>query len=351
VDLNATISRLAGHAALLGMVVLAVVLARTLPDETARLPQATPAFDARNVIAAVGGPYREDHTAHIAVLSSFQTANITRLADPHTEMPLRPRTDILTYTVQPGDTPISIAAQFNLHPETILWGNPALNAEADSLRIGLVLNILPVDGVLHIVAEGDTLEKLLEAHGTPVVDIVAFPGNNLPRGGPYTLTPGQAIIIPNGTAEIVWKEPGPLIVTGQGRPSASFYTGSLTGSGAGKFIWPVSPIVITQGFWAGHRAIDLDTYRGQPILAADSGTVIYSGWDNTGYGFLVILDHGNGYWTYYAHNSELLVQAGESVVQGQTIALSGSTGNSTGDHLDFRIRQGNVFLNPLEFLP
>jgi len=63
------------------------------------------------------------------------------------------------------------------------------------------------------------------------------------------------------------------------------------------------------------------------------------------------IDIGTGYWTYYAHNSSLLVQAGESVVQGQTIALSGSTGNSTGDHLDFRIRQGRVFLNPLEFLP
>jgi len=79
--------------------------------------------------------------------------------------------------------------------------------------------------------------------------------------------------------------------------------------------------------------------------------VIYSGWDDSGYGYLVIIDHGNGYWTYYAHNSELLVQAGEAVMQGQAIARSGSTGNSTGDHLDFRIRQGNVFLNPLEFLP
>jgi murein DD-endopeptidase MepM/ murein hydrolase activator NlpD len=266
-------------------------------------------------------------------------------------MPLRPRTDILTYTVQPGDTPISIAAQFNLRPETILWGNPALNAEADSLRIGQTLNILPVDGVLHIVAEGNTLDQLQEAHGTPVADIVAFPGNDLPRGGPYALVAGQQLIIPNGRGSIEWKEPGPLIVSNEGRPSSSFYTGPLIGSGTSKFVWPVSPIVITQYFWVGHRAIDLDTYRGQPIQASDGGTVIYSGWDDTGYGFLVILDHGNGYWTYYAHNSELLVQAGESVVQGQTIALSGSTGNSTGDHLDFRIRQGNVFLNPLEFLP
>ena len=82
------------------------------------------------------------------------------------------------------------------------------------------------------------------------------------------------------------------------------------------------------------------------------GTVIFSGWDDSGYGNLIIVDHGNGYWTYYAHNSELLVQAGEGVTQGQTIALAGSTGRSTGSHLDFRIRlNGSTFLNPLDFLP
>ena len=82
------------------------------------------------------------------------------------------------------------------------------------------------------------------------------------------------------------------------------------------------------------------------------GTVIFSGWDDSGYGNLIIVDHGNGYWTYYAHNSELLVQAGEGVTQGQTIALAGSTGRSTGPHLDFRIRlNGGAFLDPLTLLP
>jgi murein DD-endopeptidase MepM/ murein hydrolase activator NlpD len=88
------------------------------------------------------------------------------------------------------------------------------------------------------------------------------------------------------------------------------------------------------------------------IIAADSGTVIYSGWDNSGYGNLIIIDHGNGYWTYYAHNSELLVQNGDGVTQGETIALSGNTGNSTGPHLDFRIRlNGSAFLDPMTLLP
>ena len=189
---------------------------------------------------------------------------------------------------------------------------PALTMgpEADSLRIGQVLNILPVDGVLHIAAEGDTLERLQEQHGTPIADILAFPGNDFPRGGPYSLTAGKAIVIPNGRAPIAWKEPGPSVVEGQGQGPSGFYTGALTGSSTGAFTWPVSPIVITQYFWAGHPALDLDTYRGQPILASDGGTVIYSGWDDSGYGYLIIIDHGNAYWTYYAHNSELLVSPG-----------------------------------------
>ncbi len=342
-----TLQRLVGHIAILGLAVFVGVVSR-LPASQDDLPP--------NVVAAVRptdappiGGSDEDHSAHMALLSSFQSGNITRLADPHTEMPLRPRTDIITYTVQPGDTPISIAAKFNLRPETILWGNPALSAEADSLRIGLVLNILPVDGVLHIAVEGDTPELLQQRYGSTIEDIVNFPGNDLPRGGPYTLTPGQAVIVPNGHAEIVWKEPGPSFAAGQN--SAGLYTGPLIGAGTGTFIWPVSPIAVTQFYWAGHPALDLDTYRGQPIWASDSGTVIYSGWDDSGYGLLIIIDHANGYRTYYAHNSELLVQSGASIIQGQTIALSGSTGNSTGDHLDFRLRQGNVFLNPLDYLP
>jgi murein DD-endopeptidase MepM/ murein hydrolase activator NlpD len=151
-----------------------------------------------------------------------------------------------------------------------------------------------------------------------------------------------------------WKEPGPRVIAGKGRRSPGFYQGPLADLGTGTFIWPVSPVVITQYYWAGHPAIDIDTYYGQPIVASDSGTVIFSDWTDTGYGYLVIIDHGNEFWTYYAHNSQNLVTAGQGVVQGQTIALreAGSTGNSTGDHIDFRIRyKAAAFLDPLQFLP
>jgi LysM repeat protein len=258
----------------------------------------------------------------------------------------------MTYTVQAGDTPGSIAAHFKLKPETILWGNPGLNPDAGALQVGKVLNILPVDGVLHVVAEGETLDTIQQAHNVSLEDIVAFAGNHFNPGGPYRLEAGESLIIPNAVGGTEWQAPGPRVVAGQGRYSPGYYKGPLATTGTSQFIWPTPSKTLSQDYWVGHPAIDIPEPLGTPIVAADSGTVIYSGWDDSGYGNLIIIDHGNGYWTYYAHNSELLVQNGDGVTQGQTIALAGSTGRSTGSHLDFRIRlNGGAFLNPSDFLP
>ncbi|MBI3764315.1 MAG: peptidoglycan DD-metalloendopeptidase family protein [Chloroflexi bacterium] len=245
-----------------------------------------------------------------------------------------------------------MAGRFGLKPETILWGNPLLSENAEALRIGTVINILPVDGVLHYVGEGDTVERIQLLYGVPIEDFVAYPGNNFPDEPPYTLTPGQKVIVPGGRKPIVWQEPGPRVIAGRGRRSPGYFSGPLVKFGTGSFIWPVPPDVITQYYWAGHPGIDIDTYLGQPIVASDSGTAIFSGWDDTGFGYLVIVDHGNDFWTYYGHNSQNLVSAGQGVDKGQTIALSGSTGNSTGDHIDFRIRyQAGAFVDPMLLLP
>ena len=128
-------------------------------------------------------------------------------------------------------------------------------------------------------------------------------------------------------------------------------TGSGTPSASG-FIWPVSGTVVS-GFgmrWGRlHEGIDIAASSGTPIWAAAAGTVIYAGWLG-GYGNLVVVDHGNGLATAYAHASAILVGVGQQVAQGETVALVGSTGNSSGPHLHFEVRVNGTAVDPLLYL-
>lgn len=275
-------------------------------------------------------------------------------ANIHTTIPDRPRRDIITYTVQADDTPISIAAQFGLDPSTILWGNPGLGDNPETLQIGEVLNILPVDGALHVVAEGDTLDSIAGAYGVDPQVITGYQENAIPREGP--LQAGAQVIVPGGQREyVVWTVPVPPAAasasSGQTSPTAgTYYAGAPSVQGIGTYIWPLSG-PITQGFWTGHRAVDISAVTGTPIIASDSGTVVFAGWSTAGYGYLIVLDHGNGAQTYYAHQSAFAVDLGQAVSQGQVVGYVGSTGRSTGPHLHFEIRYGGVQLNPFDYLP
>lgn len=254
--------------------------------------------------------------------------------------------DVREYTVERGDSLWSISQEYGLKPETILWGNEWLS-KAGILQIGDKLKILPVDGVLHTVKEGETLETLQRLHGISAQEILEYVGNNFDLTQPANLVAGQEIIVPGGTSPIFWSEAQPPSAETQAK-----YTGDYPNLGTGYFVWPLAPPYdLTQEYWGGHPALDIATYLRQPIFASDSGTVAFSGWDDTGYGNLVIIDHGNGYRTYYGHNEANLVSAGQTVSQGQQIAESGSTGNSTGNHLDFRILYGGSFQSPRNYLP
>ena len=129
--------------------------------------------------------------------------------------------------------------------------------------------------------------------------------------------------------------------------------------GSGQFMWPVNgeitspfgwrvhPIWGTQIFHAG---LDIGADYGEPVHAADSGTVVYAGWMG-GYGNAVMIDHGGGLVTLYGHNSSITVGEGQQVGKGETIALAGSTGNSTGPHCHFEVRVHGEVTNPLQYLP
>ncbi len=274
---------------------------------------------------------------------------IARDLQLHTHIPDYPTNEVVQYRVQSGDSPSSIARQFNLQPESVLWANERLNANAGSLKPGMVLKILPVDGVLHTVSEGDTLETIGAIHNAQIQEIFEFSGNDFDLTQSPQLEKGQEVIVPNGVSPILWAEaqmPG----ASQGGAGAS-YSGNVPALGTGYFIWPINSRSFTQEFWSGHPGIDVSTDFRQPVFAADSGTVVSAGWDDTGYGNFIVIDHGNGYKTTYGHNEANLVSVGQSVVQGQQIAESGNTGNSTGNHLDFRILYKGAFVNPLGYLP
>jgi murein DD-endopeptidase MepM/ murein hydrolase activator NlpD len=233
-----------------------------------------------------------------------------------------------TYVVQDGDTASGIAERYGLDVDTLRWSNPDLEENPDYLRLGMELLILPVRGVYHQVSAGDTIDALATRYGVAITDIVAYPLNALQGGD--KLTAGRWLVVPFGSKE-----------TSRPHPDAA----------AGyDFAWPIVGYV-TQLYSAGHPAVDIGAPYGSAVYAARAGVVVYATWAETGYGYMVLVDHGGGYATVYSHLKGAWVSAGQSVARGQLIGEVGSTGNSTGPHVHFEIRVGGVRSNPIGFLP
>ena len=256
--------------------------------------------------------------------------------------------EIITHVVKPGETLTSIAGRYGLKPTTIIWENH-LN-EKKPLKPGQTLRILPIDGIRHKVSRGETIYSIGKKYGlegSEVQKIVDYPFNEFLNDETFALTVGQYLMIPDGVMPV--KAGGKHIY--RGRSSIAQVTTPDAGavSATGTFVWPASGR-ITQGYSFYHKAIDIANHHGGPILAADSGTIIATGWDTSGYGNKIMINHGNGYVTLYAHLSLIQVRVGQRVKRGNVIGQMGSTGRSTGTHLHFEIRRGRVLLNPLTFL-
>lgn len=126
-------------------------------------------------------------------------------------------------------------------------------------------------------------------------------------------------------------------------------------NGTAPMCWPVKRVsncVVTSymGDGRGHKGMDIAAPKGTPIYAATGGTVTFAGWDGSGYGYKIVVQHDNGLSTLYAHCSAIFVKAGEKVLKGETIAAVGSTGRSTGNHLHFEVRKNGKILNPVNFI-
>lgn len=292
-----------------------------------------------------------------ALMPSFQSAaafseGIPRLTSLDTIIPSRPRGQMEQYTVVQGDTLFGIAEKFGLKPESVLWFNfDVLQDNPAEISPGQVLNIPPVDGVLHTYRTGESLASIVDFYSVStqptVQDVIEWPGNNL---DPYevdvnnpNIADGAQLIIPNGSREL--RDWGPPAVTRDNPAVAAYYGAGACGAiyegaiGGGGFTWPTVATYLS-GFDYNpplHNGIDIAGAEGNAIFAADSGVVVYSGFSDYGYGNLLVIDHGNGFQTAYAHLMSISVGCGQSVTRGEVVAALGTTGNSSGPHLHFEI--------------
>jgi LysM repeat protein len=227
---------------------------------------------------------------------------------------------ISVYVVREGDSLSQISKMFGVSNNTIIWANDLKNG---IITKGQTLVILPVTGVKHTVKKGETVASIANKYKGDIDEIKSF--NNLIDG---TLAVGDVVIIPDGDmGSYSYKAP---------KTNGSLGKNNLSTSG--YYIRPTTGVK-TQGIH-GYNAIDIGTHVGTSVVSSASGKVIISrdyGW-NGGYGNYIVIQHENGTQTLYAHMSQNIVSAGQSVVRGQVIGYSGNTGKSTGPHLHFEIR-------------
>lgn len=331
----------------------------------------TRSFFAQTPVEAGANAAQAESTLTVAGIESSSAEEIDayggvpRLAQVHTTIPSRPREEVVKYKVLQGDTIFGIAEKFGLEPQTVLWGNYyTLLDNPHSLQPDQELNILPVNGTYHEWQDGEGLNGVAEYYGVTPDDIINYPANHLDAKtiGDYThpnIKPGTWLIVPNGQRQFIsWS--APLGVTRENPASARVLGPGVCepvsggAVGFGTFVWPTDHHFLSGYDYtpsANHWGIDIDGDEGQAVYATDAGVVVYAGWNNYGYGNMIMVDHGNDFQSLYAHLSSINVVCGQSVGQGNLIGLVGSTGRSSGPHLHFEIRGSASHVNPWDVLP
>ena len=344
-------TRFTRHAALIGLVSLAGMwgLFHSIPSSASVLSGATPEAVssqrmtllspnyAVEIPEAIGGPDEPIVDNRLALLSPQVSiaSGITSLKNVEVDPD-----GIIVYVVQDGDTLSEIAKTFDVSINTIKWENEL----GKTIKPGQELRILPVSGVRHTIAKGDTFGKIAEMYDVEVEDITVFNDIDATK-----LVPGKKIMIPNGTVRTVVKSSSSSTKSSSKSSSVSSVSSSVSD---GYYIRPTSgPVTSPFGPRKAtyHYGIDIAPGTGTPIVAAADGTVIKTTC-GSGYGKCLIIQHANGTQSLYAHASALYVDVGTNVKQGQKIAAVGSTGNSTGPHLHFEIREPNGKKRNVNFL-
>lgn len=275
------------------------------------------------------------------------TRVIRRDAAPFTVRPDNARADVVQYTVRSGDTLETIASQFGLKDHyTLIWSNSS--TKLSSLEPGTQLNILPEDGVYYEVTEDISIRELAEKYAVdPYVIIDSDYNDTLFGSVPETRLPkGLWVVIPGAEGERFNER-----ITGSGGfANGSAASGLLSGTyslwgctaelqgGSEPYGRPLGGYTWMRGFIPGyHDGVDLAGRSDQPVLAAGAGTVVYAGWNNNGYGRVVVIAHSASF-SLYGHLNSINVRCGQYVDAGQSVGGMGNTGNSSGTHLHFEVR-------------
>jgi murein DD-endopeptidase MepM/ murein hydrolase activator NlpD len=264
------------------------------------------------------------------------------------------RSQLRSYKVREGDTLTGIASRMDVSMMTIWWANKLKSK--DDLKIGQVLVIPPVDGLVATVKTGDTLDSIAAANKVDAAEIVSMNGLT-----DETLVIGQVLILPDARGKGIatpkpTKRPTVRVAT-VSRPSTrggSSVRPPAQYSG-GAFAWPVAGGYISQYYHYGHPALDIAGDYGLGVKAAASGTVIFAGWKSNGGGYQIWIAHGSGLYTTYNHLSAVAVSTGERVGRGEFIGRLGTSGWATGPHLHFEVWRGGIWnggsrANPLAYL-
>ncbi len=273
----------------------------------------------------------------------------------------RPRSEVIQYTAASGDTIYTIAERFKLSPETIAWSNNRRFALV--LRPGDVLNIPPTDGVYLQVVGTKTIKEWAEAYkvSDPYI-VIDSEYNDLSGATPDTVPAnGSYIFIPGGKGEDITWNPGVTVDSSGDTAKQGFVTGFAPGDpgscgnvqnpgGGASWINPIPNGTYVRGFSSFHTGVDRAAPPGTAVRAANSGAVIFSGWNSWGYGNLIVLAHGP-FLTLYGHLSSIAVRCGQLIPAGSVIGGVGSTGNSSGPHLHFEIRYGQAPQDPCATIP
>jgi len=255
--------------------------------------------------------------------------------------------DIQAYTVKKGDSVSKIASSFGVSVQTITYENKLV--DSDYLKLGQVLNIVPTPpsgwAIKHVVKSGETIESIAKAYKVDAEAILEFNAIEVPED----IDVGEELIIPDAKIQIPEARKSQIATYNRVDIKRVAVPGDFVGSVTG-LIWPLVTRNITQYFSSRHKGVDISNGERPQFWAASGGIVELSGWDG-GYGQSVVLNHGNGVKTRYAHASELYVTAGDNVEQGQIIGRVGNTGRTygrTGNHLHFEVIKSGGKVDPLK---